>query len=491
MEQGFNKNAAISALTRSPHGDLAQYAPIGVDAAAREPEFFSRLIAWNDRKGQIRDAKVALPVLALTAAGVMQDAELRENALAHIVRLDPRNLVRALRFAKSQPVHQRRRLARTVEQYLREREANPGRFERTALQHRGSLKELYALLHIKPGEYAQKILFDGAKVGVFADVARLKDMDPMEAAGVIMRKRIPFLTAQGALGAKMKDPAVVQALIGAMSATELVTNTKMLERLGVKTNPALRATFEAGLQKVADSGQATLKTTRAADAVGGATGEKLRGAQEKQIDKIAVEGDWAILADCSPSMKNSLDVGRKIADFLARAAKGRVHLVWFNDQPRYFDVTGKAFDEIVELTKRIVTGGGTNIGCGLDYLLQKKIEVDGIAVVSDGGDGARGFFSQVHKKYEALLGKDLPVYFYRLAGDPDTFSGQVAADGIQMTKFDLTGGVDYYSLPNIVATMRTNRYSLVDEIMATPLLKLSDVFRSNVVVVAAPELEVA
>jgi len=481
MESGLTRNRVISELTRSPHGDLAQYAPIGLQAAAEDPNFFAHLVAWNARKGQIRDAKVALPVLALTAAALRDDVELRDNAIAHIVSLDPRNLVRAVRFAKSQPVQERRRVSRAVEQYLREREANPGRFERAALQHRASMKELYALLHIKPGEYAQKVLFDGAKVGVFADVTRLKDLDPTEAAGLIMRKRIPFLTAMGALGVKSKDPAVVQALIAAMTPTELVTNAKMLERLGVKTDPALRAAFDAGLMKAADSGASTLKTTRAADAIGGSTGEKLRGVQEKQIDKIAVEGDWLILADKSPSMRDSLDVGRKIADVLARAAKGDVHLVWFDSGPTYFNVTGKTYDEIMELTKRITVSGGTDIGIGLEYALEKKLIVDGIAVVSDGGDGRAGGFSRAYQKYSDFAGKDVPVYFYKLAGDPDTFTDRVVADGISMQAFDLRGGVDFYSLPAVVTTMRTNRFGLAEEILEMPLLRLADVLRSNVV----------
>jgi hypothetical protein len=36
--------------------------------------------------------------------------------------------------------------------------------------------------------------------------------------------------------------------------------------------------------------------------------------------------------------------------------------------------------------------------------------------------------------------------------------------------------IDYYSLPNIIPTMKTTRYSLVDEIMGTPLLTLKQVF---------------
>jgi hypothetical protein len=49
---------------------------------------------------------------------------------------------------------------------------------------------------------------------------------------------------------------------------------------------------------------------------------------------------------------------------------------------------------------------------------------------------------------------------------------------IDMQVFDLRGGIDYYSLPNLVATMRTNRYSLIDEVMAVPLLTLDKVFKN-------------
>lgn len=42
--------------------------------------------------------------------------------------------------------------------------------------------------------------------------------------------------------------------------------------------------------------------------------------------------------------------------------------------------------------------------------------------------------------------------------------------------FDVTNA-DYYSLPNLVATMRVSRWSLADEIFEWPLLKLNQVLR--------------
>lgn len=479
-EHGLSKNQVIAELTKSPHGQLEQYATVGIRAANEDPLFYSRLIAWNQIKGAIRDAKVALPVLALTSAAVADDLELRENAMAHIAKLDPRNLIRAVRFAKSQPVKSRKAVIRLAERYLRDREASPGRFERAVLQHRQALREIYALLHIKPSTMADAVLFKGEKPGLLGVLAGLKDMTPAEAAGTILTKRIPFLAAQGALGVKAKDPAIVQALIEAMSPTEVVTNAKMLERLGVKDNPALRATFEAALAKVAQgtSTAATLKTTRAAEMVGGTVGEKLRGVQEKQLDNLGVEGDWLVLGDRSGSMRDSIAAARKICAVLARAAKGRVHLVFFNGSPEYFDVTGADYDKILAITKRVTPGGGTHIGCGMQYLADRGIVVNGVAVVSDGGERGSPNFAVAYRQYEKKMDVSPTVYLYKVAGDdPDWMSQMCRVEGVGVEVFDLTGGLDEYSLPNLVATMRTSRFSLLDEINNTPLMRLSDVFK--------------
>lgn len=485
MEQALTRQQVISLLTRSPHGELTQYTPVALRAANEDPEFYSRLVAWNELKGQIRDSRVALPVIGLAAPKLAGDMELRDNALAHMVKLDARNLVRSVRFAKSFKDVSKRTVKRAVELYLREIESSSKRFDRVALQHRQSMKELYALLHIKPSDYANSILFKGEKRGVFGVVARLKDMDPTEAAGTIMQLRIPFLVAQGAMGAKMKEPAVVQALIESMSPTELVTNTKMLERLGINTNPALRATYNAALVKAQSSKKATLKTARAAAVVGGAVGEKLATVQEKQLDAIAVEGDWLVLGDKSGSMTVSIEASRQIAAVLARAAKGKTHLVFFDSGPTYYDVTGKTLEEINEITKRVAAGGGTDIGCGAAYMAAKKANVDGIAIISDGGERGVVGFAAAYGKLCEVLDKEPPVYFYKVTGsDPDWLSGQCARAGVELTMFDLTGGVDYYSLPNIVQTMRTNRWSLADEIMATPLLRLAGMFQNEAAVAA-------
>lgn len=474
-EQGLTRNAVIQELIRSPHGELDQYVPIGKRAATEEPEFFAHLIAWNRSKGAIRDSKVALPVIQLSAGLVHE--EFSENALAHLATLDPRNLVRALRFGKSvKTPGYGRGIRRLVERYLRAREANWGKWERTAIQHRATLKELYTLFHVKPSSRAEDVLFKGVypEKSTFTVVANLRNMAPAEAAGEIVDRKIPFLIAAGALGAKAKDTDLLLALISRMSPTELVTNMKRLERLGVRKVPALRAALEEALGKAAGSTANLLKTTVAAEAVEDeGIAEKLHGLQERQIQKMSgIEGDWAVLADMSGSMAASIEASRHVAATLAKLVRGQVHLIFFNTECRYIDATGKDYDALLKETRHIAAGGGTWIGGGVQYLLDNKMAVGGIAIVSDGAEHSTPEFVNRYKEYVKQFDTEPSVYFYQLAGEPDGLSRSLDAAQIPAQKFDLRGGLDYYSMPSLVQTMRTNKFSLVDEIMAAPLLTL-------------------
>lgn len=488
MESALTKNKIISELTKSPHGDLKQYVPGAKAATLGEPEFMAHLISWNAIKGQIRDAKVALPVVSLSVPGFHN--EFVENSLAHINFLDLRELARAYRFALELKIPGRMRsVRRMVEAKLRELEANNHAWDRAAVLHRKTLKELYGLIHMDTASRARAILFDRErpKGSVFEAIANLKNMDALTAAGAIIGYKIPFLVAQGALGKRATEPDLALALIERMSATELVTNTKMLERLGVKTNPALRGAYEQAIERAGRSkSKNTLKTTRAAQAMGDeGLKEKLHGLQEKQIAKMSgVDGNWLVLGDKSPSMELCIEAARHVAATLAKFVKGKVHLVFFDSAPRHYDVSGKSYDQILAETKHVMIGGGTSIGCGVQYAIEYKFKVDGIAVVSDAQENSAPMFVERYQKLCQNLDKEIPVYLYRFEPGSRGYSDRdlatsMGAAGIDLQEFDLRKGVDYYSLPNLVQTMRTNRYSLVDEIMATKLYTLEDVFKSQ------------
>ncbi len=482
METGITKNEVITALTRSPHGKLAEYVPIGKRAAKEEPEFLAHLISWDREHGQIRDSKTALPIVSLSVLAFPDDYV--DNSLAHLAKLDPRSLVSALRFGKEIKMPDRsRKVRRVVERYLRVREGNCGWFDRVAVQHRKSLKELYALGHVKPDERANKILFGGERPtgSIFEAVAQLKNMTPQEAAGTIMERKIPFLIAIGALGSRAKEPDLVMALMERMTPTELTTNMKMLERLGVKGNPVLMAALSEALGKAAKSKKTTLKATKAAESLGD-VGLKKR-VQEVQEQQIAtakgIEGNWLVLGDKSGSMQHAIEGARHIAATLAKFVRGQVHLIFFDNMPRYIDATGKTYDDLVTISKGVTASGGTSIGCGLLAAVEKKLDIDGIAIVSDGGENGTPYFQDVYVPFAQAIGKSVPVYLYLMNGEPNVFGPRAAQRGIDVQTFDLRGGVDWYSLPNLVQTMRAQRYGLVEEIMESPLLTLEEVFNGN------------
>lgn len=495
-ESGLTKNQIIAELTRSSHahgmtkkrtdgtvtkgGSLKEYIPVGKRAAIEQPEFFAHLIAWNQIKGQVRDSKVALPVVSLLAPDFPD--EFVDNSLAHLALLPPREFLRAFRFSMDAKVPHRSRVKKLVHAYCEQKERNQAKWQRLAILHRHTLKEIYALSHYDSADFARDILFDSKfpEGSLFEKVKNLPTMSAKEAAATIIDAHLPFLVVQGALGKKLQDPDLVLALIKNMTPTEIVTNTKMLEKLGVKNNPVLRSAYEKGLERAAKSKTNILKTTRAVDAVEDeGLKDKLRGLQEKQLSNLSVEGNWLVLADKSGSMAQAIDVARHVAATLAKVVKGKVWLVFFDTAPQTVDVTGCTLDMIQKATKYIKAEGGTSIGCGLQRMFDSKEEVDGIAVVSDAQENTTPYFPDVYERYCKHFGKELPVYLYRLGNNSNYWQDRDLAkymrqESQDIQEFDLTKNVDYYSLPNLVATMRTNRYSLVDEIMATRLLSLKE-----------------
>lgn len=492
VEQALTKAQLIGELCKSPHGDLSEYAAIGLSWAKNDPDFFGHLLAWNERKGQVRDSKVALPCLAL--ASRPSDVDYVENALAHLADLPPFMFVRGLDFLRAlkAPSRMTRRL---VKRYIRDLEADKNDWEWAAIQHRRDLHEIYARFSLLPGGGKDgwvdlSLMKNRAEVGRLAILRRLKDMPSAEAASAIARHKIPFKAARGALAKKVKEPDLLLALLNAMSPDDVVSNSKALQKWGVMDTPATRAAYEDALKRVAEAKtpRSTLKTSKAAEVMAEAghekVAEKLKAVQEKQLDKLkGIDGNWLVLTDKSGSMHVGIEAGRPITATLARLVKGKVSLVFFDQDPRFYDATGKTLEQLTALTKGIVAGGGTDIGCGLRYAQTHKLPVDGIVIVSDGADHAlTGHrFGVTYAKYARATGNEPTVYFYKLPGEPDSLSKDCETNGIDLQVFDLTkGAVDYYSLPNLVQTMRVGRYSLLDEVLDTDLRKLDQVLTRTV-----------
>jgi hypothetical protein len=486
----YERRNLIASLMKIEHGKLDGYLEMGLQAARAEPELLAHLISWNRIKGKVRDSKIAYPIISLRVLG-KNEATLAENSIAHLLTLSPRDLVRAYNFSREltrsgKPIKNgfRDLLEVALHGYLEVRQQKPKWWDKTVLQHRDSMKRLYRLSHHKPTKRAQEILFEGKypSGSVFEKVAMLGKVTAKEAAALILGNDIPFQVVVGATS-NIKNKDVILALLEGATGNQIVTNSKMFEKLGVKNDPVLMAAYNAALLRakedkklnVLKAGIAAERSEYFADGL-----LNLQAHATKQLGSI--EGNWLILADASGSMSTSIELARKIASLITERVSGKVWLIYFNTAPTPFDVTGKNYFQINNLTKHVKSGEGTSIGCGLSYLDSMNEEVDGIAIVSDGGDNSPPYFVHAYRKYSDKYGKEPTVYHFNVDGDMNAISDPkfptiMSMDGIEV--FDVRGGkVDYNSLPNIVETLRVNKYSLLTEILNVPLLTIEEVLNA-------------
>src|SRR5438874_10929411 len=176
----------LNTLLTTPHRQLDALQPLHAEMVRKDPLFYVRLAAWYGDHGEVRDHKEMF-IITL----VLSDFEgHRDAGLAMLRALPPYQLVRVVDFVhgghkvgRAKPAGKQkvttsaarapatvrktglfrnapRSLRTEVERYLREREADADWFDGTVLQARKALKRLYAVLHVRPGERAQRILFD-------------------------------------------------------------------------------------------------------------------------------------------------------------------------------------------------------------------------------------------------------------------------------------------------------------------------------------------
>lgn len=499
METGISRDQIVNELNRSAHGKLEEYRAIVGGASKTDPEFCAHLISWDFVNGQIKDSKIAIPVITIGEREFPD--ELVENSLAHLCLQPPVQLLKALRFSieSNTPARRQKRLESAVRRYLAAKESKPFKWMTLVASQRRAMKALYAISRCPMADWASRALFKSQNKNdrlplaqqyvpgsVFADIANLSRMEPGTAAATIQKWHLSPLVVSGAMtgtGTKQEDAAVVQATMDQMSDTQLVTRARSLEKKGVGRDAVLKEGFRAKVAKATGSKKATLKTSVAAEAVeDDSLKTMLRELQEQQIESQkragrGIDGDWLVIADRSSSMEQAIDVSRHVAAAIAKFVSGKVWLVFCNDSADGRDVTGKTFEQINAETKLVRASGWTSIGVGLQWAIQHNLKLDGVAIVSDGGENKPPYFHDAHADYKRRFDKDLPVYFYSVRGSSsDSLSHTTESRGIAITRFDLLHGVvDYYSLPNLVQTMNASRFGVVEKIMACPLVSLEQV----------------
>jgi hypothetical protein len=486
----------LNTLLTTPHRQLEQIWPIHREMVGQDPRFYERLAAWYQDHGDVRDHKEMFVVtLALS-----EEEGHRDVGLALLRTLPPYEVLRVLDFIHGRKKTRKVRAAAeagtpaeattTVEEfglfrnpprslrteivrYLREREADADWFDGTALTARKALKRLYALLHVKPGERAQRILFDEeppADSRLFALKELSKAATPADQARAIVEHRIPYRVA--ATVVRQMTPTVLAALIDRMSPQEAINNLASLKRRGAFDNADLKALIE---QKLEQAKSATrVSALKAEEAMKAAD---LAPEVRRQLEAVAdtqvkargrITRPTALLIDKSGSMEVAIELGKRLGALISAICEKELFVYAFDTMAYPVERAGTELADWERALRGIKAGGGTSCGVALEYMRRKGQYVEQVIVVTDEGENTAPLFVESLKKYREEVKADPNVCFVRTPQASTQLEEQCRRAGVAADAFQFSG--DYYSLPNLVPLLaRPSKLELLMEIMEYPL----------------------
>jgi hypothetical protein len=514
----------LNTFLTTPHRQLEQAWPVHEELVKAEPRFYVRLAAWYNDHGDVRDHKELFAV-----ALILSDFPgHRDVGLALLREMPPYQVGRVVDFihgrkrtrrvpAPDQPavkltrdqkkeltklsskqrrlrlkeitgdqrVYERvvedfglfrnppRSLRTEVSRYLGEREADPVWFDSTVLIARKTLKRLYSLLHVKPGERAQRILFDedppaDSRLAALRDLAHSES--PEAQAEVILMHKIPYRIAATVL--KKVTPATLKALIERMSPQELINNLGSMKRHGALRDASLKALVEAKLQDAQlGTRVSALKADRALEAteLSGNLRERLEEVADVQVKaKGRITRPVALLVDKSGSMELAIEMGKRIGALISAVCESDLYVYAFDTMAYPIERTGPKLADWERTFAGITAGGMTSCGVAVEMLRRRRQRVEQIILVTDEEENEPPFFVEVLQKYKAELEPGVGVCIVKTPDASTKLEGQCRAAGIKVDVFAFGG--DYYSLPNLIPLLApASEMDLLMEILDYPL----------------------
>lgn len=472
----------LNSLLVTPHRKLEDVAALHNTLLEQDPLFYGHLAVWYLSHGVVRDHKEVFVGSLLTSNWPLH----REGGFELLQTLPPYQVARVVDYMKRHRGKVPRSTRTAVTRYLRAREAQATRFDRAAVRGRKAMKHLYATLHIRPSERADAILFkNDPPVDSLAyqvkQVARAAT--PGEQATLIAEYRLPYTVAVGAV--KAVTPAVLVALINAMTPQEVINHLKALKARGAFEHAGVKALIESKLAEAQSDKRVSAykaKVAALAVSVDADTEAQLARVTEAQVKRHgAIRRATALLVDKSGSMTQAIEVGKRLAALISTITEAELHVVAF-DTLAYEIKPGAsglrrlfARDEAatnLEAWERafapIRAAGGTSIGVGLDILRRKKVAVEQVVIVTDEGENTAPYFTDVLQAYQRELNVAVDVTIVKVGYASSFLEQRLRAVQAPFETFAFAG--DYYALPNLVPLLiRPSRLDLLMEILATPL----------------------
>ena len=331
---------------------------------------------------------------------------------------------------------------------------------------RKAIKRMYALLHVAPGDRAQKILFDEtppADSRIFALKELVKAESPAEQARKIVEHAIPYRVAATVI--KQMTPTVLFALIERMSPQELINNLGALNRRGAFDNADLKSAIEAKLQEAKTAVRVSAFKAEEAGKVAGLSEEVRRSLEEVTDAQVKAKGridrPAALLIDKSGSMSLAIELGKRIGALISSVSSQALFVYAFDTIAYPINAAGTDLAAWEKALQGITAGGGTSCGVAVDFMTRKKQYVEQIIVVTDEEENTAPLFVEALKRYRETVKADPNVCFVRTPGAGTPLENQCRAAGIMTDAFQFTG--DYYALPNLVPLLsRPSKLELAD-----------------------------
>lgn len=399
----------LNSFLTTPHRKLDELAPLHADALARDPLFYGHLAPWYFEKGEVRDHKT----LFVAHLATCEYSEFREAAWVLLQGLAPYEVARVLDHAKRVIGKAPRSLKSAIAHYLETRENNPRQFDGAAMRARDDLKHLYASLRLKPGQRAQAILFDeqppeNSPLAALKKLAQAESAE--EQAEIIVANKIPYTTAVGAL--RHITPALLVALINAMSPQEVVNNMASLKRRGAMEHAEVKALIEAKLAEAkSDKRVSTMKARKAVEVaqLDVETERKLTAITDQRVaDKVEIKCPTALFVDKSGSMTQAIEVAKQLAALVSAVITAEFHVYAFDVAAFEMKVNvpwGRrpTLSDWESAFKFIKANGGTSIGCAMAKLLRDKVYVEQVVIVTDEGENTPPLFRDAWNENDEVL----------------------------------------------------------------------------------------
>ncbi len=500
MERDFREEMVNTLLT-TPHRDLMQVHGMHRTLLDADPRFYVHLAAWYADRGAVRDHKeMFVALLCLSPFDGHRDV-----GLALLRDLPPYEVARVIDFIKGDEVRKRlpkegaakarvrgqprefevvtqrvglfanvpRSLRTEVERYLREREANDARFDRTALQARKSLKRLYAGLHIPPSARAQAVLFDDnpPEDSLAFQVKQIATaQSPADQARAIAEHRIPYRVAASAV--KELSPMVLAALIDVMTPQEVINNLAALQKRGALDNADIKALIDVKLGAAKTDKRVSAYKAKVALTAADASGELAEALDEVTEAQVKAGGKitrpTALLIDKSGSMTQAIEVGRQLGAMASVICEADLFAYAFDTVAYPIEPRGVALADWEKALNGIRAGGGTSCGTALEVMRRKRQRVEQIVMVTDEGENTAPLFKNAYEAYAADLNVRPAVIFVKIGRAGQTLEAACAALGVAPNAFEFRG--DYYALPNVIPLLTyPSLMELVMEVLDYPL----------------------